>query len=81
MEPDPSESCGPYTPIDEDGKQEKSRSKRSFINPKHDTHEPDHDTICQIAMSGGDEPRVVIGTTTNGLDHKIPGYFFLLYHQ
>ena len=68
--PDPDSACGPYAPAPD--KTAPKRSRRQ-IDPHHVTGEPDHDTICQIAISEGPTPQVVVGTTTNGLDHKIPG--------
>ncbi|KAI9150216.1 N(4)-(Beta-N-acetylglucosaminyl)-L-asparaginase [Paramyrothecium foliicola] len=56
--PDPSTSCGPYTPLDDTGLGE-SR------------HQASHDTISLLAIER--DGTMAAGTTTNGASHKVPG--------
>lgn len=66
VEPDPSISCGPYSPISENS---------IYYNMIQDTGKVDvktsHDTIGMIVLD--DDSNIVAGTSTNGLRHKIPG--------
>ncbi|KAM7000507.1 N(4)-(beta-N-acetylglucosaminyl)-L-asparaginase [Tautogolabrus adspersus] len=59
--PDPSTSCGPYKP-----RAMLHQSKR----PLH-AHTRSHDTIGMIALD--QHGHVAVGTSTNGLTHKVPG--------
>ena len=58
--PDPSKSCGPYTPIKENAE------KHPIKSTSHN-----HDTIGTISID--DDKNIVISVTTNGKNHKIPG--------
>lgn len=62
--PDPTKQCGPYHP--------KSSSKltQSIKAPKK-SNEPNHDTIGMIVID--ENGHISAGTSTNGLNHKIPG--------
>lgn len=63
--PDPETSCGPYREIGP-----RSMSKRNGNGDSFATSE-NHDTIGMIAIDK--EGSVVVGTSTNGANHKIPG--------
>lgn len=64
VNPDPKKSCGPYHPssnlLEESTRKDKGIG---YLN---------HDTIGMVAVDTNGH--VVSGTTTNGLNHKIPGY-------
>lgn len=60
VSPDPKQNCGPYQP-------DAVRSPEILIAKGPDNH----DTIGMIAIDK--EGRIAVGTSTNGLDHKIPG--------
>lgn len=60
--PDPTTSCGPYRPM--------NVTKRKTDN-RPATGPDNHDTIGMIVI--GSDASVVAGTTTNGLQFKIPG--------
>ena len=65
--PDSETSCGPYAPNPD--------MNRENMSPSPSVpEEPDHDTICQIAID--DQGEVVVGTSTNGLKHKVAGSVF-----
>ena len=59
VSPDPKKNCGPYIPLEDvsGGKTVKDRGN--------------HDTIGMIAMDKNGH--LAVGTSTNGLNHKIPG--------
>ncbi|XP_006820274.2 N(4)-(Beta-N-acetylglucosaminyl)-L-asparaginase-like [Saccoglossus kowalevskii] len=57
--PDPTTQCGPYSPIEE------SVSSKTVTGPDN------HDTIGMVVIDV--DSNVAVGTSTNGLDHKIPG--------
>lgn len=59
MSPDPSNSCGPYTPVGKD------TIKPSFGQSGN------HDTIGMVALDS--EGKMVAGTSTNGAIHKVAG--------
>lgn len=59
--PDPSAQCGPYTPT--------NTSRSPDINDVGDID--DHDTIGMLAIDKNGD--ISSGTSTNGLNHKIPG--------
>ena len=63
VSPDPSSSCGPYSPI----------NNGTGLTPKTtcDVHQKNHDTISIIAINS--EGKIATGVTTNGLNHKIVG--------
>ena len=63
--PSPSESCGPYFPVD--GKHTGTSSKELRLPDS----EKGHDTIGMIAI--GADGNIACGTSTNGANHKIPG--------
>lgn len=66
VSPDPSSNCGPYKPITS----RLSRETRRQEQPNEVSIE-NHDTIGMIAIdSKGD---MAVGTSTNGLNHKIAG--------
>ena len=67
VQPDPTESCGPYKPIP---------SKKESQNMKTDNKHrrlPDgeHDTIGMVTVDS--QGNMAAGTSTNGLQFKIPG--------
>ncbi|XP_071502705.1 N(4)-(Beta-N-acetylglucosaminyl)-L-asparaginase-like [Diadema antillarum] len=64
--PDPSKSCGPYTPV-RNGKQQMASKER--FNP--DVSRKNHDTIGMIVIDS--KGRIAGGTSTNGANHKVPG--------
>lgn len=63
VSPDPKESCGPY--------QNKSSSLDNHTERRVTLEEHSHDTIGMIIVDANG--RIACGTTTNGLNHKIPG--------
>merc|ERR1712212_1295965 len=65
VSPDPNSHCGPYTPL---------HLNEISVKPKdHFSRggEGNHDTIGMVAIDL--KGRMVAGTSTNGLKHKIPG--------
>ena len=60
--PDPHTSCGPYKP----GARYSERQKASEAVGRDN-----HDTIGMVVVD--EQSRVVSGTSTNGMNHKIPG--------
>ncbi len=58
--PDPSSSCGPYSPTDENRHGERQSGRYES-----------HDTIGMIALDNTGQ--IAAGTSTNGARHKIPG--------
>ncbi|CAK8671805.1 unnamed protein product [Clavelina lepadiformis] len=63
--PDPFKHCGPYTP-NPDRSQHLYTSRLTLgINEKN------HDTIGMVAINS--KGNIVVGTSTNGLTHKVPG--------
>lgn len=65
--PDPRKSCGPYQPVKRRGRRQVKRSSR--VSPWVD--ENNHDTIGLIAIDK--DGNIAGGTTTNGMNHKVPG--------
>ncbi|KAI1303783.1 asparaginase [Xylaria venustula] len=64
--PDPSSSCGPYSPVPLDSSSEDYASQlQSRGSPEG------HDTISMIAIHSSGT--MAAGTSTNGASHKIPG--------
>ena len=63
VSPDPTTSCGPYSPL-------MSRDSRSTGRKEEESI--DHDTIGMIAIDL--HGNMAAGTSTNGLSYKIPGY-------
>ncbi|KAK1803817.1 hypothetical protein P4O66_003770 [Electrophorus voltai] len=61
--PDPSKSCGPYTP------EPKQKWRSQKARTQTDLHS--HDTIGMIVI--GQNGQVVAATSTNGATHKVPG--------
>lgn len=66
LSPDPSSSCGPYH---EDGRASGHKSVAS--NDIKSDCSDNHDTIGMIAIDKRGD--IVVGTSTNGATHKIPG--------
>lgn len=69
VRPDPSTNCGPYrNPTEQDNEimlvMRKKRAPR-------ERNERDHDTIGMVVIDK--MMNIAVGTSTNGLDHKIPG--------
>ncbi|CAG2166585.1 unnamed protein product [Oppiella nova] len=63
VEPNPRENCGPYKPVKRDAKNE--NINRNLVNYEN------HDTIGMVAIDRNGS--LAVGTSTNGLRHKIPG--------
>jgi len=63
VSPDPSKSCGPYTPLKQ--RQLVDQSKPNTISVDN------HDTISMVVIDANGS--FASGTSTNGADHKIPG--------
>lgn len=67
VSPDPSSNCGPYKPITS----KDHSSSHSGLSRRNSISIENHDTIGLIAIdSNGD---IAVGTSTNGLNHKISG--------
>lgn len=62
VQPDPTSSCGPYTPIPR---------KKSFSNERKKLNKDEHDTIGMISLDS--QGNMAAGTSTNGLQFKVPG--------
>ncbi|CAG2229804.1 AGA [Mytilus edulis] len=64
--PDPTKNCGPYKPMSvlESLQQTENRGNKN-IGPRN------HDTIGMVVID--EHGNITAGTTTNGLNHKIPG--------
>ena len=60
--PNPKTGCGPYTPI----KGPIEAIDRNLVSSEN------HDTIGMIAIDSNG--RLAVGTSTNGMIHKIPGF-------
>ncbi|XP_033742083.1 N(4)-(Beta-N-acetylglucosaminyl)-L-asparaginase-like isoform X2 [Pecten maximus] len=65
--PDPKHNCGPYSSL---GLKE-SYTKGDNSRKRYNVQRRNHDTIGMVAIDANGH--VAAGTTTNGLDHKIPG--------
>ena len=63
--PDPSSSCGPFSPISDENDVQIHRRRQFLVS------EENHDTIGMIAFDA--HGKTAAGTTTNGLNNKIPG--------
>ena len=63
--PDPSSSCGPFSPISDENDAQIHRRRQFLVS------EENHDTIGMIAFDA--HGKTAAGTTTNGLNNKIPG--------
>lgn len=63
--PNPSMSCGPYSPITEKETENSPNDVNSMFGEKN------HDTIGMVAVDKAGN--IVAGTSTNGASHKIPG--------
>ncbi len=66
VEPDPTTSCGPYSPA---GKSNHVGDDGSWRVRGDDEN---HDTIGMIIIDG--DGNAVSGTSTNGLNYKVPGW-------
>ncbi|GJQ82384.1 hypothetical protein Trydic_g448 [Trypoxylus dichotomus] len=67
VDPDPTTSCGPYTPLPQNSiYYNYHKGTSSIINAQHN-----HDTIGMIAIDS--DGNIAAGTSTNGSKHKIPG--------
>ncbi|XP_063955161.1 N(4)-(Beta-N-acetylglucosaminyl)-L-asparaginase-like [Lytechinus pictus] len=66
VSPDPSKSCGPYTPLKRD---HVKSNKRGRYNK--DVSSKNHDTIGMIVIDS--DGHIAGGTSTNGATHKVPG--------
>lgn len=62
--PDPTKSCGPYTPV---------KGQRNAPRPKpvSNANSKNHDTIAMVAIDA--RGHVAAGTSTNGLTYKVVG--------
>ncbi|XP_060064855.1 N(4)-(Beta-N-acetylglucosaminyl)-L-asparaginase-like [Ylistrum balloti] len=65
--PDPTQNCGPYRPL----RQDISNIKRDNSRKRYNVERRNHDTIGMVAIDA--DGHVAAGTSTNGLNHKIPG--------
>ena len=65
--PDPSVSCGPYTPVGE--RMGEMGMEEGFVSNNGDTSS--HDTISMVVIDGAGT--MAAGTSTNGASHKVPG--------
>lgn len=67
--PDPRSSCGPYEPAITvtRGERQDDENLNSIKFSRYN-----HDTIGMVVVDAGGD--VVVGTSTNGARHKIPGY-------
>lgn len=65
VSPDPTSNCGPYKPT-------KGIPLSNQINNVNKIDPDNHDTIGMVAIDK--EGKLAVGTSTNGLRHKIPGY-------
>eukprot|EP00455_Lapot_gusevi_P053756 TRINITY_DN8466_c0_g1_i4.p1 TRINITY_DN8466_c0_g1~~TRINITY_DN8466_c0_g1_i4.p1 ORF type:complete len:232 (-),score=37.66 TRINITY_DN8466_c0_g1_i4:69-719(-) len=71
--PDPSTSCGPYTPLSTSSSQPKPRPRpllRSSSVPSSSSL-VSHDTIAMLALDK--QGKIAAATSTNGASHKVPG--------
>ena len=66
MTPDPTKTCGPYTPI-KNRKYSRSEDRDDYPNSTEDNH----DTIGIIALDL--KGNIAAGTSTNGARNKIQG--------
>jgi isoaspartyl peptidase/L-asparaginase-like protein (Ntn-hydrolase superfamily) len=66
VKPDPSKSCGPYSP-------ETNVYRRHGNDPEHQSifSDKNHDTIGMVAIDTAG--KIAAGTSTNGAKFKIPG--------
>ena len=71
MTPNPKASCGPYQPSNDTNVFSESFDQQVALLDASD-EPPDHDTICMLAVDA--QHHVVAGTSTNGLNYKVPGY-------
>lgn len=66
VEPDPTDSCGPYIPTHENSVNfHNKKTESSAFSSKN------HDTIGMIVIDINGN--IAAGTSTNGANHKIPG--------
>ena len=74
VHPNHSSSCGPYKPNSEEYKAYASQLKKSGKSPRYNKNvdKEHHDTIGMVAIDS--DGNIASGTTTNGANHKIPGY-------
>lgn len=63
--PNPSMSCGPYSPVDDKITKQSMNDINSFFTSNN------HDTIGMIVIDKSGN--IAAGTSTNGANHKIPG--------
>jgi len=62
VSPDPTKTCGPYTPIS---------AISSLDSNQTSSTQDNHDTISMIVISS--EGKIAAGTSTNGASNKVPG--------
>ncbi|XP_017784436.1 PREDICTED: N(4)-(Beta-N-acetylglucosaminyl)-L-asparaginase [Nicrophorus vespilloides] len=67
VDPNPNESCGPYTPESENS----INSFNVFSKHRLGISKKNHDTIGMIVID--EDGNVAAGTSTNGLKYKVPG--------
>ncbi|XP_069129820.1 N(4)-(Beta-N-acetylglucosaminyl)-L-asparaginase-like isoform X1 [Argopecten irradians] len=63
--PDPTQNCGPYTPL------HTGFTRGDYSRKRYNVDRRNHDTIGMVAIDSNGY--VAAGTTTNGLNHKVPG--------
>ncbi|KAL4230946.1 hypothetical protein ACF0H5_011319 [Mactra antiquata] len=71
VKPDPTKSCGPYKPTPFPPESTRGQSPAVNKNMQIGFKYFNHDTIGMVVID--DKRNVATGTTTNGLNHKIPG--------
>lgn len=69
VSPDAAKSCGPYKPVSRGTTSGSSTGQQQPI--KGSSTEWNHDTIGMIAVDSAGN--MAAGTSTNGLNHKVPG--------
>ena len=70
MRPDPTQSCGPYEPIKLDHSKQEQKDIKVELKTDEDVYK-NHDTIGMIVIDKNGN--VAGGTSTNGMNHKVPG--------
>ncbi|VDO15187.1 unnamed protein product [Brugia timori] len=80
VSPDPTKSCGPYKPTNDKDKLAYSDVAITDLPEKFshkNAYHRNHDTIGMIVVDF--ENNISSGTSTNGANHKIPGFKSCIY--